>query len=175
MFLKEHIQKISLNKIKLRRTPKYLSIQEVTSVGLLFNFEEDNILETIRRAIAILDRRSIKVMALGVYIDKNSLPTENLDSRIKILDKKDFKYANVPDKASIAHFLVEKFDLYIDFTTKDFFPNIFISNAAQATFKIGRQNYKGDPFDLVLDNFKNGTSRSYLNSLIHYLSSIKTS
>lgn len=175
MFLKEYIQKISLNKIKLKRTPKYLTIKEVTSVGLLFNFDQANILETINRVIAILDRRSIKVMAIGVHNDKNSPPAENLDSRIKILNKKDLKYANVPDKASIAHFLVEKFDLYIDFTTKDFFPNVFISNAAQATFKIGRQNYKGDPFDLVLDNFKNGTSRSYLNSLIHYLSSIKTS
>ncbi len=174
MFLKESIQKNRLKKIDLKRVPQYKSLQEITSVGFLFNFEEDNILDTIKRLTQILDIRSIKFMALGINYEKNSYPTNILDHRIKVINKKNLKYANVPDSSLITEFLEKEFDLYIDFGSKYFFPNDFISHSSKATFKIGRLNYKGNPFDLILDNFKQGTPRSYLNSLIHYLSSIRS-
>lgn len=172
MFLKEYIQKKTLKKINVRRVSKYRSLQEITSVALLFNFEEENILDTIKRLIEILEKRSIKFMALGINNDKNPYPTKILDHRIKILNRKDFKYADVPNRSLIETFLDNYFDLYIDFGSKYFFPNDFISHSSKAAFKIGRLNYKNNPYDLVLDNFKQGTARSYLNSLIHYLSSI---
>lgn len=172
MFLKEYIQKKSLKKLHINRVSKYMSLQEISSVSLLFNFEEADILETIKRLIEILDNRSIKFMAMGINNEKQEYPTHILDQRIKVLNRKDLKYANVPDRSSIAPFLDKEFDLFIDFGSNYFFPNDYISHASKATFKIGRLNYKENPYDLVLDNFKHGTARSFLNSLIHYLSSI---
>lgn len=174
MFLKEYIQKNTLKKINNTRISKYMALQEITSVGFLFNFDEDTILETVKKLIEIMDSRSIKFMALGINNERQSYPSEILDHRIKILNRKDFTYAQVPNRDSISVFLDKEFDLFVDFGSKYFFPNDFISHSSKATFKIGRLNYAGNPFDLVLDNFKQGTARSFLNSLIHYLSSIKS-
>jgi len=172
MFLKEYIQRKTLKKISNRRVPKYISLPEITSLGILFNFEEDNILDTIKGLIEILDSRSIKFMALGINNDKHLYPTEIIDHRIKVLNRKDLNYAHVPNISLIAPFSDKEFDLLVDFGSKYFFPNDFIAHSSKATFKIGRLNYKGNPFDLILDNSKQGTPRRYLNSLIHYLSSI---
>ena len=172
MFIKEYIQKKTLKKINTKRVSKYMSLSEITSIGILFNFEEDNILETIKGLIEILDSRSIKFMALGINNDKHQYPAEILDHRIKVLNRNNLNYADVPDISLITHFLDKKFDLLLDFGSKYFFPNDFISHSSKATFKIGRLNYKNNPFDLVLENSKQGTPRKYLNSLIHYLSSI---
>jgi len=172
MFLKEYIQKRTLKKVNIKRVSKYKSLSEITSLGILFNFEEDNILETIKGLIKILDNRSVEFMALGINNDKNIYPSEILDYRIKVLNRKDLNYAHVPNVSLIAPFSDKEFDLLVDFGSKYFFPNDFIAHLSRATFKIGRLNYKGNPFDLVLDNSKQGTTRRYLNSLIHYLSSI---
>ncbi len=172
MFLKEYIQKKALKSIHNRRVSKYTSLKEISSVSILFNFDEENILETIKRLIEILDNRSIKFLALAINTDKHLFPNEFLDHRIKVINKSNIKYADVPDRSSVASLLDKDFDLFIDFGSKYFFVNDYIARASRASFKIGRLNYKNNPYDLVLDNFKHGTSRSFLNSLIHYLSSI---
>lgn len=174
MFLKEYIQNKALKSINNRRVTKYKSLQEISSVALLFNFDEENIFETLKRLIEILDNRAIKFGGLGINNSKHPYPTEMLDHRIKVVNKSDLKYADVPVRSSVSFILDKEFDLFIDFGSKYFFANYYIAHSSKATFKIGRLNYKNNPYDLVLDNFKHGTARSYLNSLIHYLSSIES-
>lgn len=173
MFFKEYVQRRAIDKLEQSGNSKYHSVQEIESVGFLFNMEEDNILETVKRLIEILDNRSIKFKALAINRQKRSYLADILDYRIKVLHKRRFRYGDIPLKNEIDHFLDQSFSTFIDFGPNHHFANYYIARATNADFKIGRVSYDPNPFDLIID-VADGNHRGYLNSLIHYLSAIKS-
>ncbi|MEA4868165.1 MAG: hypothetical protein EOM61_02555 [Bacteroidia bacterium] len=174
MFFKEYIQKKALKKLDGTRISRYVSVENIESVGFIFNLEEENILDTIKKLVEILDKRDIKFKALAINRQNITNVSQMLDYRITVLNSKNFKYADVPQKSEIEFFTKAEYTTFIDFGANYSFANEYISKASRAIFKIGRVNYQDNPYDLLID-IKDGNHRIYLNSLIHYLSSIKSS
>lgn len=174
MFFKEYIQKKALKKIDNERVSVYRSLNEIKSVGFIFSFEEENILESIKSFIEILDSRSVKFSAIGINRLKHPYPKEMLDYRITLLNRCDLNYAGVPYYNLIEQFIDNNYNLYIDFSTNYNFTSDYITRLSKSSFIIGRVNYQDNPYDLILDTNTDGAHRSYLNSIIHYLSSIRS-
>ncbi len=174
MFFKKLFQKRAISKLVIERHIKYMSLYDIKSVIVVFNLDDDNILDTIKRLIQILDNRSIKFKILGFNFFKKEYPTLSLDHRIQIVEKKDLNFYGIPIKSDIINYLRDDYNLYIDFNINPLFTFKFISYTINANFKIGRTFYENYPYDLYLDNIKEGSSRNYLNTIIHYLSSIKS-
>ncbi len=151
-----------------------MSLTEITSLGFLFNINDDGILDTIKRLCEISDGRSIRFSGIALNTSKHPFPTDILDYRISVLNKKDLNYLGVPKTSACDIFTSQTFNLFIDFTSEYNFTCDYISHKSKSTFKIGRTGYSNNPYDLILENIKEGTSRNYLNSIIHYLSSIRS-
>jgi len=174
MLFKETRRKKALKAVDNERFIKYYSLPEVKSLGFLFNINDENIFDTIKRLIEIIDSRSIKFSAIAINDSKYPYPKEYLDHRIIIINKADFNYIGIPKSNYVEEFSEHNFNLYVDFSSSYNFTCDYISRRSKASFKVGRLHYKNSPFDLILDNLKEESSRSFLNSIIHYLSSIKS-
>lgn len=173
MFFKEHIQKKALNKIERKRVPMFYSIHDIKSLCFVLNLDEENIMQTIKKLIDLLDSRSIRFKAIAFNNHKNFYQEAMLDYRIKVISSKKLKYGDIPRKQDLDYITGETFNTFIDFGAYYFFPNEYVARATDAEFKIGRCNYDANPYDLVLEN-QNGNSRDFLNSIIHYLSAIRS-
>ncbi len=174
MLFKETRRKKALKEVDNERFIKYYALPEVRSLGFLFNINDNDILDTIKRLIEIIDSRSIKFSAIAINDSKHPYPKEYLDHRIIIINKSDFNCIGIPKTNFIEEFTDQNFNLYIDFSCLYSFTCDYISKRSRASFKVGRIHYLNTPFDLVLDNLKEESSRGFLNSIIHYLSSIKS-
>ncbi|MDP3436125.1 MAG: hypothetical protein Q8S04_02670 [Bacteroidales bacterium] len=174
MLFKEARRKKALKEVDNERFIRYYALPEVKSLGFLFNINDENILDTIKRLIEIIDSRSIKFSAIAINDSKHPYPKEYLDHRIILFNKTDFNSIGIPKSNYFDEFSEQIFNLYIDFSCSYSFTCDYISRRSKASFKVGRLHYQNSPFDLVLDNIQENSSRSFLNSIIHYLSSIKS-
>ena len=174
MFFKKLFQKRAISKITLQRHIKYMSLYDIKSVVVVFNLDDDNILDTIKRLIQILENRAIKFKILGFNFYKKEFPTQSLDHRIHIIEKRDMNFYGLPTNSDIYELIKADYNLLLDFNAYPNFTFNYICSIVNSNFKIGRTIYLNNPYDLILDNIKEGSSRNYLNTIIHYLSSIKS-
>ncbi|MHC1778783.1 MAG: hypothetical protein AB9922_00925 [Bacteroidales bacterium] len=174
MFFKQSLQRKLIKGVDNERVVKYMSLTEISSLGFLFNINDDEMLDTIKKLCEIADSRSIKFQAIALNTLKHPYPKDILDYRISVINKQDLNYLGLPKTSSTELFTSQIFNLFIDFTSVYNFTCDYISHKSKSSFKIGRLSYESNPFDLVLENIKDGTGRNYLNSIIHYLSSIRS-
>lgn len=174
MLFKETRRNRALKAVDNERFIRYYALPEVKSLGFLFNINDENILDTIKRLIEIIDSRNIKFSAIAINDSKHPYPKEYLDHRIIIFNKADFNSIGIPKSNFLDDFSEHNFNLFIDFSSSYNFTCDYISHRSKASFKVGRLHYQNSPYDLILDNIKEESSRGFLNSIIHYLSSIKS-
>ncbi len=174
MFFKQSLQRKIIKGIDNERMVKYMSLTEINSLGFLFNINEEGMLDTIKRLCELADSRSIKFSAIALNTLKQPYPKDILDYRISVINKQDLNYLGLPKTPSTESFTSQGFNLFIDFSSDYNFTCDYLSHKSKSSFKIGRLSYENNPFDLVLENIKDGTGRNYLNSIIHYLSSIRS-
>jgi len=174
MFFKQSLQRKIIKSIDNERLIKYMSLTEINSIGFLFNLNEEGMLDTVKKLCEIADNRTIKFSAIALNFLKHPYPKDILDYRISVINKQDLNYIGLPKSDNIEAFTSHPFNLFIDFSSEYNFTCDYISHKSKSSFKIGRLSYLNNPFDLVLENIKDGTGRNYLNSIIHYLSSIRS-
>ncbi len=174
MFFKKKLQRKAIESIDNERVVRYVSLTEISSLIFLFDINEERILDTIKQLCSIADSRSIKFSGLALNYNKHPYPDVMLDHRILVVNKTDLNYYGVPRSTVVDSFTEKESELYIDFHPQYNFTGDFISRKSRAFFKLGRVNYPDNPYDLTLENINEKSSRNYLNSIIHYLSSIKS-
>ena len=174
MFFKETRRKKALKIIESDRAVRFMPLSEVKSAGVLFDINEPNILDTIKKFSEYLDNKSIKFSALAVNYTKSQFPEGFVDFRIKTVNRDSFNSIGLPIGETVFDFLNHGYDLYIDLSDKYTFTFDYISRLSKASFRVGRMSYDDNPFDLVLANEPGATSRHFIDSLIHYLSSIRS-
>ncbi len=174
MLFKDTLQKKALKKIDNERVVKYTALPDVRSAAIIFDINEENIIDTVKSLIEILDRRGVKFSAIAVNFSKFPYPTEFLDHRIYVLNRFDLNFIGLPIYNKIEEFVSLNFNLFIDFSSLYNFTFDYITRSSIASFKVGRCNYPNSPYDLSLENTEDNSSRNYLNSIIHYLTSIRS-
>ncbi len=173
MFPVELLQRRILKGIKNRRTARYIDLPEVHNIGFVFDINSENILEAIKRFVDILESKQIKFSGIAINSAKFSFPEGVVDYRIKIISRRHLSLLGVPNRQTILPFVAKEYDLFIDFVSKKNFTADYIARITNAGFKIGRISSDDTPYDLVLDNGEQGCPKSFLISLIHYLTTIR--
>ena len=83
-----------------------------------------------------------------------------LTSITNTLLKKELDWTGMPDLTKVAGVIEEKSDLFISMVDNGNFPIDFLSKCAKARFKIGRTEYKGHVYDLVISGNQTAELRS---------------
>lgn len=174
MFFKESRQKKALRRIDTERVVRFKPFSEVKEVGIIFDLNEENIIDAIKRFAEYLDDKSIKFQALALNFTKSQFPEGFVDFRIKIINRESFNKIGVPVDDAIFGFAAQNFDLYIDLFPEYNFTSDYISRLSAASFKVGRSGYDSNPFDLVLSSDPQKGVKHFMDSVIHYLTSIRS-
>ena len=64
--------------------------------------------------------------------------------------KKELDWTGMPDLTKVAGVIEEKSDLFISMVDNGNFPIDFLARCSKARFKIGRYEYDGHPYDMIL-------------------------
>jgi hypothetical protein len=73
-----------------------------------------------------------------------------LTSITNTLLKKELDWTCMPDLTKVAGVIEEKSDLFISMVDNGNFPIDFLARCSKARFKIGRYEYDGHPYDMIL-------------------------
>jgi hypothetical protein len=172
MFFKEYLRKKALRKTRQTLDVKYLNIGDFKSVGFILPVNSEVLPEAINSMMYIMEHRGVeyKGLVLNIYDKKNVFKCDN--DNIFLMDRDSMKYADIPDISKAGDFFKIEYDLLIDFSCVYSFTTDFLVKSTISHFRAGRLNYTDHPYDLVISN-SDSTHRTYISSLIHYLSSIK--
>lgn len=179
MFFIKSVRNRALKRATKRRHPIFKKIDEVSSLLLIFNVEEEGVKRAIEELLLFSKAKGIKPTLLPLTEAKEHPGVTILEQKGRAITKRDLKYGGVPSKEVLAPYLKEKWELLIDFGATYNFTNLYLSYAIDATFKVGRvdhkeldASYSTDPFDLILESGESSPT-AYVKNLLHYLSVIE--
>jgi hypothetical protein len=143
------------------------------SVGILFENTGSTYLMANKMMKFFLARK-IKISAIA-FEDTKDVEVESrkhVPSYIKIFTKSDLTWYGKPNCEDVNKFMTQKFDVLIDMSRSSEYVYRYISTLSTAKFKIGGLQYKNDPFDLILLEHSNETTK-FVSLIINFLSTIK--
>jgi hypothetical protein len=143
------------------------------SVGILFE-NTGNVYVMANKMIKFFLARKIKVSSI-VFENITNAEMENrkqIPTYIKMFTKSDLTWYGRPNCAAVNKFVSQKFDVLIDMSRSSDYVYKYIVTLSAAKFKIGGIQYKNDPFDLILLETSNETTK-FVSLIINFLSTIK--
>lgn len=156
------------NFFRQRRIRKYISdvetgllpMSEISTINVIIDVEEpgfDDLKEDI-----MAWGRSINAKVSIYFFDFRRLGKDELllTSITNTLLKRELDWVGMPDLSKITPLLSEKSDLFISMVDNSLFPIDFLTRCTKARFKIGRREYEGHPFDMVLTGGETADLRS---------------
>lgn len=171
--IKNTLAKRAIEKVlkEQKRTTVFRNLEEVKSILILFESEENEKNRTIRKIIANLRENGKKVSVWG-YVDKKDSVTAVLPD-FRLFANKEINIIDIPKPMLREEFLLNSYDMIIDLTTASCIPVDYLLAIATAPFKVARYKpYKGIA-DLMID-IKEYEDEAYLfEQIIFYLNSIQ--
>ncbi|MDR1198277.1 MAG: hypothetical protein LBK94_04590 [Prevotellaceae bacterium] len=173
------VKKIAGNRIlkkrasKIKRSRAFCNIDSMKSVGILFENTE-NMYVMADKMMKFFLVRKIKISAIAFENVKNIEPEilKQIPEYIKVFAKSDLTWYGKPNCDNVNRFVAQKFDVFIDMSRSSDYVYKYISTLSMAKFKIGGTQYKNDPFDLILLEKSNETTK-FVSLIINFLSTIK--
>lgn len=156
------------NIIRRRRLKKYASdiktgfipMDQVSTVNVVVDVEEPGFAELKDDILAWGRTSGVK---LNLYFfDFRRLGKDELllTSITNTLLKKELDWVGMPDLGKTAPLIEEKSDLFISMIDNRDFPIDFLARCTKARFKIGRYEYDGHPYDMILSGGETADLRS---------------
>jgi hypothetical protein len=144
--------------VRRKRIEKYASsvesglvpMSDIRSVNVVIDVEEPGF-DVLKEDILAWGRTS--GLKVNIYFfDFRRLGKDELllTSITNTLLKKELDWVGMPDLGKIAPLMGAESDLFISMVDNSDFPIDFITRCTKARFKIGRHDYEGHPFDMVL-------------------------
>ena len=147
-----------LNFFRKRRIRKYASdietglvpMSEISTVNVIVDVEEPGFDELKENILAWGRSAGVK---LNIYffdfrrIGKDELLLTSITNTIL---KKELDWVGMPDLKKVSGLIDEKSDLFISMVDNRDFPIDFLARCTKARFKIGRCEYEGHPYDMIL-------------------------
>ena len=156
------------NFVRRKRLEKYASdivtgfvpMSEIKSVNVVIDVEEPGFDELKEDILAWGRATGLKVSIY--FLDFRRLGKDELllTSITNTLLKKELDWVGMPDLGKIAPLIDEQSDLFISMVDNGDFPIDFITRCTKARFKIGRHDYDGHPFNMILSGGETAELRS---------------
>ena len=154
--------------IRKKRIAKYLSdvptgllpMSEIRSAVVVIDVEEPGFDELKEDILAWGRATGVKVNLY--FFDFRRLGKDELllTSITNTLLRKELDWIGMPDPGKIAPLLEEQNDLFISMIDNSNFPIDFLTRCAKARFKVGRHDYDGHPFNMILTGGETAELRS---------------
>ena len=154
--------------VRRKRIEKYASsvesglvpMSDIRSVNVVIDVEEPGF-DVLKEDILAWGRTS--GLKVNIYffdfrrLDKEELLITSIQTTII---KKELDWIGTPEISKVMGLLGEKSDLFISLIDNGDFPIDFISKCAKARFKIGRHEYAGHAFDMIISGSETADLRS---------------
>lgn len=173
MFLQQFFRKRALKKIKESRDVRYLSLDQINNIIVVYSPSDSGSKEIPNLVSSICAKHNIRYKIVAICKSEREKLPHPPPAAIPCLDKRKFNYGGVPKKELVESLVEEKFDLLIDMSQTHIFANYYMASAIDANFKVGRVKLEDTPFDLTLLD-KANTPEGFLKTLFHYLSTINS-
>jgi len=157
-----------INYIRRKRTEKHASdvatglipMSEIKSVNVVVDVEEPGFDQLKEDILAWGRTAGIKTNIY--FFDFRRLGKDELllTSITNTLLKKELDWIGMPDLAKVAPLIEEPSDLFISMIDNGDFPIDFLTRCTKARFKIGRHEYEGHPFNMILSGGETADLRS---------------
>lgn len=158
------VKKFSRN----RRIRKYISdietglipLSEISNANVIIDVEEPGF-DVLKDDILAWGRNSgIKVNIYFFDFRRIGKDELLLTSITNTLLKKELDWVGMPDLKKTAGLIEEKSDLFISMVDNSDFTIDFLARCTKARFKIGRCEYEGHPYDMILAGGETADLRS---------------
>lgn len=160
--------RLILDFFRKRRIRKYASdvetglipMSEISTVNIVIDVEEPGFDVLKDDIMAWSKGKDFKVNLY--FFDFRRLGKDELllTSITNTLLKKELDWVGMPDLSKIAPLLEEKSDLFISMVDNANFPIDFVARCTKARFKIGRHEYDGHPYNMILAGGETADLRS---------------
>ena len=170
-FAKKAIEKVLREQ---ERNTFFPDINEVKSILILFESEENEKNKSIREIISKLREQGKKVSVWG-YVNKKDSETAVLRD-FRLFANKEINFINLPKIALREEFLLSNYELVIDLTIKPCTPIDYLLASSLASFKVSRYKpYKGiADFMIELKEEENDEDEAFLfKQILFYLNNIQ--
>ena len=156
------------NIFRKRRIGKFVSdvptglipMKDISSVNVIMDVEEPGF-DLLKEDILSWARQ--EGLNINIYffdfrrLDKEELLITSIQTTII---KKELDWIGTPEISKVMGLLGEKSDLFISLIDNGDFPIDFISKCAKSRFKIGRHEYAGHAFDMIISGSETADLRS---------------
>ena len=156
------------NILRRKRLKKYtndietglLPLSQIRTANVVIDVEEPGFDELKDDIMAWGRTNGIK---LNIYfldfrrIGKDELLLTSITNTIL---KKELDWIGMPEISKVGPIIYEQSDLFISMVDNHDFPIEFIARCAKSRFKIGRHDFEGHPFDMVLTGGETADLRS---------------
>ncbi|MEF9987365.1 MAG: hypothetical protein RR919_02115 [Bacteroidales bacterium] len=188
-FIKEYIRDKVLRAKKSNISPKFINLEEMRSIGFMYNITSPSSFEELNKISAFLDKVGILYYGLAIETKGGLLPQmesakdipefvkELEDKEILLVERLHLNWIGIPNAEKIDKFLERDFDLFITFNNNNDFTLEYILRDIKAKFIIGMQNNPNSPYTLVMEGENKTTLNyiEYLQQIFHYMNIIKAS
>lgn len=158
--IKNILRKRKLGKFISDVPTGFLPLDKITTVNVVIDVEEPGF-ETLKEDILTWGRQA--GLKVNIYffdfrrLDKEELLLTSIQTTII---KKDLDWVGTPDRSKVMCLLGEESDLFISMVENGDFPIEFLSKCTKARFKMGRHEFKGHAYDLVISGNQTAELRS---------------
>lgn len=161
--LHQQLLKKELPNFQMKRSSVFLD--NAASIGLLFDATELEERLTVIGFAEKLKSLGKNVNLLGFFNTK--LKTN--DFPFHFFDKKQLDWALRPNKAVLANFVDQPFDLLINLSNRNVAPLNYIAAHSKARFRVGPYTQNTICYDLMIEHDKNKGLEAFLKLVLHYL------
>lgn len=138
----------------------FVPMSEISTANVIIDVEEPGFDELKEDILAWGRSTGIKVSIY--FFDFRRLGKDELllTSITNTLLRKELDWIGMPDLSKVAPIIEEKSDLFISMVDNHDYPIDFLTRCSKARFKIGRCEYDGHPFNMVLTGGETADLRS---------------
>lgn len=158
----------------LRRRKRFHNMDTAKSIGLVYEYKNEEEFLIIERLIKKLTEKKKSVKAL-VYINNPKL-LEYIPQKLTVdyIRPKDLNWYLRPNSNYVSDFIKREFDILIDLNFHNSLPLSFVVGASEAIYKVGVFSQKNKHLDMMIKMPKAFDLKSLLKEIMRYLKVIKS-
>jgi hypothetical protein len=140
------------------------------SFGLLFNADDPEVYDLVKKYFKYLKDSRKKVHAIGFFDLKNLPQMEYSKLDYDFFTRKELNWWGKPTNTSVKNFVEEEYDILINFSLTDSFPLKYIAAMSKAKLKLGKLEEENDSvYDIVIQQPEDKNFKFFMRQVDHYL------
>ena len=171
LYIKSIISNYILKRdlIKIKRKKKLVTLSQAKKAVVLFDANSSNDTSVVRVLLKHLLKKNIDVDVLG-FVNNTKMESFHLSTiHINYFNLNDLNYLGIPTSSKLKRMILTNYDILINLSLENSFPNLYLSLHNKASFKVGGL-FKIDKFDYdFILKLKINSLDSFVDNVIRYL------